>query len=107
MTLQKVLESAIRKQTVKTKDGVSKMNPDGAQTETFLQYKDVYIPPVIEEEEVDLDPEENAKPIKVMASNNFGKLGNKIKDGLKKIGIECDIYQKSIGLIEIVITQKK
>ncbi len=107
VTLQKVLESAIRKQTVKTKEGVSKMNPDGAQTETFLQYKDVYIPPVIEEEEVDLEAEENAKPNKVMASNNFGKLGSKIKDGLKKIGIECDIYQKSIGLIEIVITQKK
>ena len=107
VTLQKILESAIRKQTVKTKDGVSKMNPDGDQTETFLQFKDVYISPVIEEDEVSLDDEDNAKPNKVMASNNFGKLGGKIKDGLKKVGIECVIYQKGLGLVEIVITEKK
>ena len=70
-----------------------------------LKFKDVFIPAFIEEEELDLDAEEDAPAKKVLSSNNFGKVGNKVAKDLKsKFKITSEVYQKGLGNIEIVIT---
>jgi hypothetical protein len=108
ISIQKIIESSIGKMTVKTKDNVGRMNPDGDQTSTLLRYKDVFIQVSIEEEEIDLDAEEGAPAKKVLAANNFGKVAAKLKSDLeKKFGITSEFYTKGLGNVEIVITGKK
>lgn len=105
--LEKLIFASIQKMTIKTKDGVYRMNPDGDQTSTLLKYKDVFIAPFIEVEELDLDAEEDAPAKKVMSSNNYGNVGSKVAADLKsKFKVNCEIYQKGLGNVEIVITGK-
>jgi len=106
--LKRIIESVLRKETVKTTSNVAQFTPDGDQTPTLINYKDVYIPSVIEEEDIDMDAEEGASPSKVFSANNFEKLANKIKSGLnKKCKITSEIYLKGLGQVEIVITGRK
>ncbi len=106
--LSKLIESSIKKLSQKTKDNVDRMNPDGDQTPTYLQYKDCYIPPFIEEDEIDLEADENAPAKKVLSSNNFGKVGQKVINDLKsKFGIIATYQLKGLGNVEIVITGKQ
>lgn len=105
VSLEKLIVASINKMTVKTKDGVYRMNPDGDQTSTLLRFKDVFIAPFIEVEELDLDAEEDAPAKKVMSSNNYGNVGSKVAADLKsKFKVKCEVYQRGLGNVEIVIT---
>jgi len=106
--LSKLIESSIKKVSQKTANNVDRMNPDGEQTPTLLNYKDCYIPPFIEEEEIDLEADENAPAKKVLSSNNFGKVAEKVIVDLKtKFGILATYQLKGLGKVEIIITGKQ
>jgi hypothetical protein len=99
LKLSEVINAFIGEYTVLTKDGVSKLSEDGAQTSTLIKFKDVFIPVVIEKTRLGK---------KKRISNSFSELGNSVQKDLEnRCGIKTEILPIGIGMVEIVINGRK